>query len=473
MTTVARLALFTALGVSSSALAHAESCPQKYPRANWAVAVYSNGDNNLEDHIVQDLFEFSRIGSSRHRDPDASGSAGVHVVVQLDTKRWYGGGTYRIHVKKNTAHTAPPMQAGPPTWAGEVWAANPRWESNMADGAVLRDFIKDTLDCYPSDHIALIINGHGMGGRDEGMPDDTGMTARSFGRDDTPDRSDPLYVEEVVQAIEQASPYRKLDLVGLDSCLMSTIEVGFAFQRVATRLVASEELEGPDGWAHHSWLEALVSNPNADGRDLAGLIVANYAGAMNQYTGASKSRWSSAYTLTRTELAEAAPPLSCTHGGATGITKALNLVAGHVRTEALQKEWMRARGACRCFGPTDEPVNADLACLLRRFDEQLQPLEAQPRIVDVRGAVDDALEQINCATAERSIAPELTNMGGLSVFFPPTRHLLERTALGRATEGATTFPVRFFAAAPKWTQLLRDRAAGTPEPMLVCDWESN
>ena len=88
-----------------------------------------------------------------------------------------------------------------------------------------------------------------------------------------------LYTMELDQALQQArtqSGITMFDIVGLDACLMSQIEVMAALQPYADYAVASEEVEPSIGWAYAAFLGALVTNPDMSAEDLSRLMVQSY-----------------------------------------------------------------------------------------------------------------------------------------------------------------------------------------------------
>src|SRR5262249_11345426 len=66
---------------------------------------------------------------------------------------------------------------------------------------------------------------------------------------------------------------RPLDLLGMDACLMSCLEVAFQSAADVKTVVSSEELEPGDGWPYDKILADLRSNPGMDGAHLGGVVV--------------------------------------------------------------------------------------------------------------------------------------------------------------------------------------------------------
>ena len=69
---------------------------------------------------------------------------------------------------------------------------------------------------------------------------------------------------------------KPLDLLGMDACLMSCLEVAFQSAADVRAVVSSEELEPGDGWPYDKLLADLRSDPGMDGAGLGRVIVKRY-----------------------------------------------------------------------------------------------------------------------------------------------------------------------------------------------------
>jgi hypothetical protein len=74
---------------------------------------------------------------------------------------------------------------------------------------------------------------------------------------------DQLSLAEQVQALEAAGygPNRKLDWIGFDACLMSSIETLQVWAGYASYFVGSQEVEDDWGW-DYSFLAELAASPD-------------------------------------------------------------------------------------------------------------------------------------------------------------------------------------------------------------------
>jgi hypothetical protein len=86
---------------------------------------------------------------------------------------------------------------------------------------------------------------------------------------------DTLELRNVIQkAVAESS--RPLDLLGMDACLMSNLEVAYELRAEVGVIVGSEANEPNDGWPYTEILSLLVAEPTMTPSDFAKLIVRTY-----------------------------------------------------------------------------------------------------------------------------------------------------------------------------------------------------
>jgi len=231
----------------------------------WLVMNYQDADDQvLEQDIFIDLNEMERIGSTED----------VRIVTQIDRYRggfsgdgdWQTARRYLVQYDDDLNAIGSELVED----LGEI---------NMADGDSLVDFVTWAVNTYPSDHYVLILSDHGMG-----WPG--GWTDPAPGGRDTgsapliqqlPD--DAIFLSELDRAladIQANTGIQKFDLIGMDACLMSQLEVYAALQPYADYAVASEETEPSLGWAYSAFLSLLVYDPSISTAELATNIVESY-----------------------------------------------------------------------------------------------------------------------------------------------------------------------------------------------------
>jgi hypothetical protein len=244
--------------------------PTKVPVAGetgqkWLVMLYQDADDQvLEQDIYVDLNEAERVGSTNR----------VTIVTQLDRYRgafqgdgdWTSARRYLVTQDDNLNKISSQLLDD----LGEV---------NMADGGTLVDFVTWAMKSYPADRYVLVLSDHGMGwpgGWSDPAPasSDSGRAPLVSALD-----GDFLFLSEIDQALADISSQTgvdKLDIIGMDACLMSQLEVYAALQPHAHIALASEEVEPSLGWAYAGFLQKLVDNPDMSSQQLATDIVNSY-----------------------------------------------------------------------------------------------------------------------------------------------------------------------------------------------------
>ena len=231
----------------------------------WLVMLYQDADDQiLEQDIYMDLNESEKAGSSDR----------VTVVSQIDRFRggfqadgnWTSTRRYLLSQDSDLNRLNSELVQD----LGEV---------NMAAGESLVEFVSWAASSYPADRYVLILSDHGMGWPG-GWSD---PTAGSSGANQAPLTSrlngDNLYLSELDDALaylQDQDIVPRFDLIGLDACLMSQMEVYAALQPYADFAVASEETEPGLGWAYTAFLQELVQNPGMSTDQLAATIVDTY-----------------------------------------------------------------------------------------------------------------------------------------------------------------------------------------------------
>jgi len=270
-------------------------------KKKWTIMAYMAGDNNLDQNGVEDIEEMKQTGST----------SGIHVIVQFD-RAGAGQQTKRYYLKKGTSLDADAVQS-----VGETNTGNPD---------ALIDFISWGVANYPSEHYLLVLWNHGQGWDDTDIyagERETGARLRRPGRvrhaffrtsveqaaqlsasdkaqarailldDDAKDFLDNLEMKRVLQETQKMIG-RKLDILGMDACLMNMAEVGYQVKDSVLYTVGSEETEPLDGWPYDTILTALSKQPNMSPIELSKLIVKYY---INSYKGSGEAVTQSACDL--------------------------------------------------------------------------------------------------------------------------------------------------------------------------------
>jgi cysteine peptidase C11 family protein len=90
---------------------------------------------------------------------------------------------------------------------------------------------------------------------------------------------DVLRLDELSSALENAlggKTKNKIDILGMDACLMGMIEVGYQVRESVNYLVATEDTIPDDGWPYDRILARLVECPDLSPEDFSATIVREY-----------------------------------------------------------------------------------------------------------------------------------------------------------------------------------------------------
>ncbi len=280
----------------------------------WTIMVYMAGDNgkvfNTSAGPVRLMAEMTSAG---YKDLWKMGQVGTTdacaVTCLFDTLQ----SSYLVEVRKGNGMSNSIVQ--------------PMGEVNMGDPQNLRNFIIRSVRDYPADHYALIFWNHGLGWLDVDIyagvrSASTGPTHQPIFRS-TPRRiaggektrpiafddssKDFLDTQDMRWALSDAGDAtgRRLDLIGMDACLMAMIEGARELAPFSDYFVASQEVEPMDGWPYAAILKAINAQPKVGGETLAELIVDEYARSYGGRTRSADTVTQSAIVTARTEFTEA------------------------------------------------------------------------------------------------------------------------------------------------------------------------
>ena len=123
----------------------------------------------------------------------------------------------------------------------------------------LADFIRWGAANYPADRYFLLFWDHGAGpvygfGYDEHQPEDAELT-----------------VDEIQTAVKDGGVF--FDVIGMDCCIMSSLELCCALYNYCDYMILSEDFESQYGWDYTGWLNALSGNTSIPTPELGRILV--------------------------------------------------------------------------------------------------------------------------------------------------------------------------------------------------------
>lgn len=369
--------LFVACGPPSSTAS--PTSKKKAPGRSWTVMYYVDSDNDLEGTQLEDLVEIMKAGNTR--------DVQVLVLVDRSAKKLEEDGYSDAPVANLPNFTASRLLVAKD---GEYATLEEWGELDMARPEAVERLVETGKRLYPADKYALVFLDHGSGW--------TGLCT-----DDTSkEEGDELTMPELKGALEGAD----LELIGFDCCLMATTEVALELRDTGRYLVASQELEPLQGWAHTRVLKALQDRPEMDGAELGKVVLETYPGSMLGSDDPDDKGRALAMTMSVVDLSKMAP-----------VAQALEAL-GKTLHEQLEKNgrqaWLeaaRARSLAEEYGSfsTDEDPEDALHDLTDLADHlaRLAPAETK--------ALKEALKGAVLFTYKGKARPQAN---GLSIFFP-------------------------------------------------------
>lgn len=391
-------------------------------KKNWSVMVYLAGDNNLDGAGVVDLNEMKRVGSTDR----------LNVLAQFD----------RAGAKGETARYC--LQKGTPL-AKDV--KQKLGETNMGDPKVLEDFVTWGVKNYPAEHYLLVLWNHGAGWDDANLYEgdvfsgatppvarksqpiltrgtvakgakvlsfgsvraglartrralfrttvENAVRLRGIGFDDqAQDFLDNVELKRVLAKIK-GKLKRKIDILGMDACLMSMVEVAYQVRDSADYTVGSEETEPGEGWPYDRILRVLAAKPSMTPEQFSKTIVTEYLASYRSSDNVTQSamRLASLKALT---------------GAVDGLSKALT---GALTNSTLRSALLTVRAQVQEYSrPYDD--YCDLLDLCARLEKNLADDTVRTACAGVKQAAQAAI------VAAGSKGSTVGNSQGISIYFP-------------------------------------------------------
>jgi len=390
-------------------------------RKEWTVMAYMAGDNNLDGAAVEDINEMEAAGSSDR----------INVIVQIDRAADCDshsdgcGTTRRYYITRDSDRrriTSKQLRDLGPT--------------NTGDSRFIEDFVRETVSDYPAKRYMLVLWNHGSGFyvppemlKREAAPSGRELSFRARPKlrrsffhatrekilslppsargicydDGSQDCLDNQELKTVLADLQSFLKGKKVDLVGMDACLMTMLEVAYQVRDHAAVLVGSEENEPGEGWPYDRILSGLVANPGMNAADLGKAIVNRYIESYRMWGPFYPNVTQSAIDLSKlTDITLAVDELASALLGKVGKSKTQS---------AILRAW---RKTPRFF----DNMYIDLF----RFAENLEKHTDDAKIGQACTAVKKTLAGKGAESpiiAERHLGDEVKDAHGLSIYMPP------------------------------------------------------
>ena len=249
------LLLLLPISTSFAAYTPSISNSQVSSVAEWTVMFYFDGDQlettySLSDKMLDDVANLESIGSTND----------VNFVVLMDLDGYFDSS---LHYVTKGESIELPLTLINNSWTNEL---------NMGCGETLLDFMSWAIQTYPAEHYNVYLNNHGGGW--------IGICV-----DEVPEY-DILDLSELKNAFSliRGKIGRKIDVVSMDACLMSMVEVAYQLRDDVDYLIGSEAFihtHEENGGLFLNWIlddiyGSLVANPSMTGEDLCVESVASF-----------------------------------------------------------------------------------------------------------------------------------------------------------------------------------------------------
>jgi len=206
------------------------------------VLMYVNG-SNLESEDEQATTDLSEAIAG------AGDSDKVNILVQtMGTKEW--ASKYSIASNRTQRYRL--------DGSGLELVDDSMGQLDCTDASTFRDFLVWGAQNYPADRYILLFWDHGGG------------PVYGFGYDEWQDEDAALTIDEMQVAMKDAGVY--FDFIGMDCCIMSSIEVCLALYDYCDYAILSEDFESGLGWAYKDWVKALYNNTSISTPELGKMI---------------------------------------------------------------------------------------------------------------------------------------------------------------------------------------------------------
>jgi len=237
-------------------------------KAAWTIVIFIQACNNLESFAHKNLKDMIKVGTK----------SGINILVELHKP---GEQSWRYKIERDSYNTEQVLSRASYPNIGNELVSTMQWAVNA----------------YPANKYGLILWNHGSGVIDpqfntlqpyymKNSPTKTTLsrsTRNKLPRDRgilfDDERQTYLNNKDLRTAIQTISTNilkgKKIDLVGMDACLMGMVEVAYQLKNHVQYFVSSQEFEFAQGWAYADLLNRLTQK-TFNGEELSHNIVETY-----------------------------------------------------------------------------------------------------------------------------------------------------------------------------------------------------
>jgi inorganic pyrophosphatase len=284
---------------------------------------------------------------------------------------------------------------------------------NTGNPKILSELITKFFEDFPADHHMIVLSGHGSGAEQDFLLKDEGA-------------GDALTIKEISEAIrtvkrnlQRKDPDSTIDIVGMDSCLMSMAEVYYQLGNIESEepdgysndshnltdfLIGAEGFSPNTGWPYQRILETLTGDPEMEPEAFSRKIVETYINYYADYSLAGLSVDIAACDLRGDKCVKLKRKIKTL---AQKLTRGLS--NEKVRDEIIMAHWEAQAYKFDRYTDITDFCNL-LIKRLKKYDKQYtETIDACEEIVDI---VREIVKK-SCYSG-----PSVQYSYGLSVYFP-------------------------------------------------------
>ncbi len=407
-------------------------------KSDWLLLVYMAADNNLNYFAWHNIKQMATTGSNKN----------ITVVIQLN-EPGANKKTQRYLIEHNKALLLNEDQVAAGT------------KLNTGDPNTLINFCLETINQFPSNHIALVLWDHGTGYLDpmrakvmnphelfQLNPSDMMLELNRTDNDFINQIDYTGYLRGICfdetyhsylsnQKLDYAlktictNIQRKFDFIGLDACMMQMLEFGCLLQPYAHLMVGSQEVELGAGW-NYKYILAPFSEKSFSATEFTDHIVSCYQRAYSRITHD--------YTLSAVNLTDISALADNINTVANLLQQCLKVQEHNSVKYTLAN--CRSKKNCTCF---DEPSYLDLGHLYNNILANIGNFKLktnQETIGQLKNELENGLKILQKTILANTKGKNLINAQGLSIYFPEKNiHI--------------SYPKTPFAAHNNWANLIQ------------------
>jgi hypothetical protein len=217
---------------------------------------------------------------------------------------------------------------------------------------------------------------------------------------------DNVELKDVVAYMQGCIGNRKVDVIGIDACLMTMLEVAYQIRDYALVLVGSEEVEPGEGWPYDRILSELVRSPQMSRAALSKAIVDQYIDSYDKGAPSSPS------------VTQAAVDLSKLGDITQAVDDPATQLLSKLQKAQTQSDIFRAWKSTTRF-------YENLYMDLYQFADNLGRVSTDTKIRHACTVIKrtfEGKEGDSPLIAERHLGENLSGVRGLSIYMPPFKN---------------------------------------------------